>query len=638
MSCRHEPSLLTRRTLERRRGVALGLVITVALLSLVIIMTVSSVGTAQLNFTQLYVGGLDAQYLAESAISHAIMKIHDDSTYGTKGTEQIVVQPDANEPRRKATITFSKTAGRPYSTNNLAEQWAVPVPGWGGASVPVGTVRLLAIGTSRGVTRTVETVIALTPFPYAIACDGPIQSNGSLQVQGSRSVIDVIDLEQGSTRIMPPASLACNSSVTAATTANVTGDLVAAGTVTLPAGSTVGGMIRNGTVDLPAIDISQWDPTSKTGALANPDLSEAVAGLNYTTGDVVYTGDVLLAGGLLYVKGNLTINGGLTGSGAIVVTGTTTINGGTDLSALNLVALVSGGDIHINGDSTTRKYLQGMVYTRGTLNASNITVAGTLITGGGGASTPGSGGGMTLSNVTAYYSPDAVQANFTHHAVGYGTTSTISGAPLAVYTVSGAIDVHPTAQTPDIGLFLAWVGKSRWQYDLGTGFRATAKVPARQYCHIKDATGRYGSGGAIDTFADGLGRWIRTSPWFCVNDAEAGIWTSGCLYLFTAHKVYANATGTHFDEFPDPYIDYTHRCDQTPAPTVNGVGTGQAQMYATYGKTDVDNTVSYCLGRQTTWAKVVNRVLALPSSSLDFSCNNFIRDTAPFRIYSWKVY
>ena len=123
-----------------------------------------------------------------------MMKIHDDPTYGTRGIEQITVQPDPNEPRRQATVTFSTTAGLSYSTNNVAGDpvSGAPVSGWRGASVPGGLIRLLATGTSRGVTRTVEVVLIVSAYPYAIACDGPLQADGSLVVMGARCLSDFV--------------------------------------------------------------------------------------------------------------------------------------------------------------------------------------------------------------------------------------------------------------------------------------------------------------------------------------------------------------------------------------------------------------------------------------------------------------
>lgn len=402
---------MTRSAAER--GLTIGAVIGVIAVAMVLVFTLATLGTTHLNFAQRYAGGLDAQYLAEAAVSQCIYAIHESYAFGQAGTEQVVVQPDPNEPRRNAVITFNKSSGLPYSTNNAGKPG--PAAGWNGGQVPVSCVRLLSIGSSRGVTRTVEVLVSLAAYPYVIACDGAFQANGALLVKGATNMADVVTQEGGGSQASP-ASMGCNSSVTDTATVTITGDLVAAGTVSIGSGSTVGGQIRSANITLPYIDVTVYDPTGQPGAVANPSLSAPITGQCYCTNSVVASGDLTMNGGLLYVKGNLTVNGGLTGSGAVIVTGTTTINKGADLAATNLVALVSVGDITINGDTATKKYLQGLVYTQGKLTASNITVAGTMIAGGfsgsSGNLTPGSQGGISLTNVAVYSAPETSDQMF----------------------------------------------------------------------------------------------------------------------------------------------------------------------------------------------------------------------------------
>src|SRR5205085_2210527 len=116
-----------------------------------------------------------------------------------------------------------------------------------------------------------------------------------------------------------------------------------------------------------------------------PGPSVTMQGQNHTTAsipDLTVQGDLILNQALLYVKGNLTVQGGLTGSGIVVVLGSTTVTGATDVAAGNLVALVAMGNVTLIGNAGVKNYFQGLVYTRGTFSASNVTIAGTFVTGG----------------------------------------------------------------------------------------------------------------------------------------------------------------------------------------------------------------------------------------------------------------
>jgi hypothetical protein len=74
----------------------------------------------------------------------------------------------------------------------------------------------------------------------------------------------------------------------------------------------------------------------------------------YLGSDLAYTGDLVLEdGATLFVEGSLDLNGALRGSGTLQVSGTTRLRGDTSLSSQSRVALLSHGDVTLEGYSGT---------------------------------------------------------------------------------------------------------------------------------------------------------------------------------------------------------------------------------------------------------------------------------------------
>lgn len=359
----------------RRRGFAVASVLFLTLVVLMAALVVGGLAIFQLKSTQYGIQSQRAMFLAEGAVSMALSQIHAGmQTGGTMPTTDIRFQPDSTDAQSYGLVTFTSGGALPWSTINL--QGNVPVAGCPvSQSVPPLTCQLLATGVDHGATRTLEVIVNLPPFDYALASQANLTSMfAPLTVKAASSMSNVVSGVTGD-----PANLGCNGDITApVATSTVTGDVVCPGNVTMASGAIIGGHVRNGTVSLPVIPMTTYSPAAGAPDCSGVSGDLTLAGVNHANG--CECNNLTMQSGLLYVDGDLLVHGGIQGQGAVIATGNITVQQGATLSADNQVAMLCNGNMTLTGPGgTPGTYVQGLVYTRGLFTATNITVAGTVI-------------------------------------------------------------------------------------------------------------------------------------------------------------------------------------------------------------------------------------------------------------------
>lgn len=386
-----------RRT-QASRGVSLGgTLIAVAVLSL-LAFTLTGLSVTHLRLSTQQDRGVLASNAARSAISAAISKILQNPDFGKdRGAEDVV---RIETPQALGVVTFLED-DTSYSTNNL--KGTEDVPGVGGSLVPSSTVHLLAVGRSGGTERRIEAVLRLPPFPWAIASNGEIVTRNGVLVAAlpedatwppSTEISDLL-----------PADLVANgndsSAIVLGNDSTILGDLETPGQVVLGASKVdVRGEIRSGSapVELPILRASDYDPLT-TGAthfsLSQGDATEIV-GSARAAGNISFPQTLKLSNASLFVDGDLTLQRGVEGTGMLVATGDITIRSGARLEGLTELAVVSGGQVKLLGSGAERSVVRGFFYAEGGLEAAEITLVGSLLTGS--AST-----GVSLDQVNVLY-------------------------------------------------------------------------------------------------------------------------------------------------------------------------------------------------------------------------------------------
>lgn len=381
---------LTRRKFAGGNSLASTLMLTAVLLTLAF--ALAGVGVSNLSFTNRLDTLERGRALSESVIALASDSLRTNADFGTAANRGGLLEMLPRSGPGRALLTFDPALASqlkiPCSVNNLTGTAAVP--GWG-RPVPPASAHLVGCSTVGGVTRNVEVILQVPPFPYAISSGRSLKSSGNLLVGALPPGADVMtaDLSEDG---LQPANLLSNGSgpgsLALGPNSIITGDVRSAGEVSIdPLGSRIGGQVKHHSdpIDLPRLDLSDYDPVrqgrSNVRELTDSRLSNpALVGFVRRQGDLDVRDGLVLDNGVLYVDGNLDIKGGVHGVGAIFVTGDTTVKGGSNLASDNQVALLTGGAVKILGggpkDST---FFQGMMYSEGDFHANSITIVGALV-------------------------------------------------------------------------------------------------------------------------------------------------------------------------------------------------------------------------------------------------------------------
>lgn len=362
----------------RKNGTALLTALVATSILLTVGFTAAGVASSNLATTGRLVNAQTARNLAESAITLAIVRLQKTPA----ATQPVTVQFSGGQ----GWLSFDRNSGQAYSTNNLGSD--VSVPGWRDTVVPGQAVHLVGQGRCGGLTHTVEAVVSLNRFRYAVASSGPVCSQGGLLVC---SVDDASELDGGLDQAHQEAgSLASNSSDPQAVHLfgpgiDITGDIQATGGIGLGQEVVVGGALRphEDPVDLPKLEIATLDTSGKPGLVNLPNDQVGrleIKGFARIDRGLRVGNGLELKNGVLFVDGDLNVTGGLRGNGAVIVTGKTTVSGsGGKLGGDEKLALVSRGSIELTGRPDSYQGLQGLLYTEGDLSSRYLNLAGVFV-------------------------------------------------------------------------------------------------------------------------------------------------------------------------------------------------------------------------------------------------------------------
>lgn len=294
-------------------------------------------------------------------------------------------------------------------------------------NLPANCVHVVSVGTNRGVKATVEGIIAVNPFPFAVASTGPLVSTGAFlvgSIEDPAALDDPIALQKALKRGSLLSNAPGNSVSLSGSPVRVTGDLVCVGTASLGSGVQVEGEVKENrqAKPIPDIRLTDFDTATKEGVrvLETPHLTnpEAFEGYVRATGDIVVDGELKLSEAVVYIDGSLIVRGKMSGRGALFCTGSVRMES-SSLGALDQLAIVSGGDLSITGRGKASSRIAGLLASKGDLSLSEVTVVGCVLCAGGPDKV------VRMHNVDAFGSPKGTEFEF---AMSWGGRLVISWA------------------------------------------------------------------------------------------------------------------------------------------------------------------------------------------------------------------
>jgi hypothetical protein len=395
---------------KSRHGLSLGNTLIVVAVAATLAFTIAAASLTHLNYSTRVKNGILAQNIAESTLSLVVERLlsEDQRELGT-----------LRDAASSQEFALSGGTGRLTFNKQQAETWKVPVSSNNLSSdssmeghdptlpIPKNSAQLVASGTFNGVRRTVEAVLYVPPFPYAVASAGPFHSDGHLEV-GALDTLPEAGAQPSSEEILS-ANLASNApgaeSLVLGPESRVSGDVRSPGGVKTDKTVYIGGQIRSGAdpIQIPKENVTSYDPEllgkPNLQTLPSGDSSKpTIQGFAKVKGNLDVSGGLKLDNGVLYVDGDLHIEGGITGKGALFVTRNLTLSGATQMQTDNKVAVLAGGDVAVYGSGTYSSLFQGLLYNEGSFKAERITLMGVFIQNN--AAKP-----VEISDARVYYSP-----------------------------------------------------------------------------------------------------------------------------------------------------------------------------------------------------------------------------------------
>lgn len=455
--------------MKRTQAFSLGNTIIVIAVASTLAFTIAAASLNHLNYSNRVSNGMQAQNIAESTMALVTEKLLNEKSEDLGKLRETGSSFTYEMNGGQGFITFNQAQATQwqmaYSTNNLDGE--NPVAGFDATRpIPKNSAQLIARGKVGGVTRQVECILYIPPFPYAVATAGPFRSTGKLVVGALDEALP--DGVKPAPEEILKANLASNSrdakALVLGPDSRVSGDVRSAGGVETDKTVYIGGRVRPGSdpIKLPQETVTNYDPEHTYDPKTNtyttrPNLqkippgnnnSAKVSGFAKCTGDLNVKGGLELNGGVLYVDGNVIIEGGITGKGALFVTRDLSLYGTTQMKTDNKVAVLSGGNVSIFGSGQESSLFQGMLWNKGAFSAQHITLMGTLIQADENAITE-------INDASLYYqssqgklemtvaSPGAVdvsKGNIHISALGLPITGIVTGS--AVFEVYPTTDGH----------------------------------------------------------------------------------------------------------------------------------------------------------------------------------------------------
>ena len=381
-----------------------GTVMLAVMLLVVLGFTLAGLSTTHLRLTTRANLDIKASNLARSVAALAVSRLMENQELGKNGTEVVelvtedgrgVVSFEQETPR---TDTFAR------STNNLGSTESVP--GGFGEAVPSDSVHIVALGESGGVVRTVEVVLRVPSFPWAVAAGGTVETRRGVLIGALPEGVWPPPPESE----LLPADLLANSgddeAVVLGSDSTILGDVDTPGKVKLsgdPSTIKVEGEIHAGTrpAQLPELKASDYDPADSgrsyddLNSLADQGQTVVLTGAARREGDLTLNSGLELQGSHLFVDGDLVVRGGLKGSGVIVCTGNVEIDSGLTLDGATEVAVVADGRVVLKGGGKASSTVRGLFYAGQGLEAQEMTLVGTLLAG-------EAASGIELENMSFY--------------------------------------------------------------------------------------------------------------------------------------------------------------------------------------------------------------------------------------------
>lgn len=288
--------------------------------------------------------------------------------------------------------------------------------------MPAFSAQLLATGSCGGVNRTIEAILYIPKYKYAVSCSGAAHSTGGLLVG---SVASVADLAGGVDALPPdkllPGHIVSNNLLNLASSAlnpsKITGDAQSTGLVKLGSQTKVLGAVRpnDDPATLPTIALKDYDPAAwpDVESLPTGDYSSQLL-IDSTvrqSGDIKVTaGGLKLDGGYLYVDGSLDVQGGVSGTGLIFASGNVSIHGNSSFVSDSVQGIVAMGNVSLDGASgKSNSYFQGLLYTEGDFHAKDITLVGAFV---GNRSKSKGGSTFQLDRVNVIETPETISLGF----------------------------------------------------------------------------------------------------------------------------------------------------------------------------------------------------------------------------------
>lgn len=421
--------------MRRAKGVGLGTVLVVVALVVTLGFALAGASVQHLGLQSRLTNGARALDMARAAANLGLERVLTDADYGKDPTAD-TLQEYTDSQGAVGRLTFNPDQASahhiPYSLNNLSGTEIKA--GSTGQVVPLKTVHLVSVGTYRNVTRQVEVVLSLPPYPYAAASDGPISARDV--IVGAAPPGSVQGIPSGK---LKPASLLSNAEGKQALVlgegSNVSGDLMARGGIKVDQGATVKGLVRPNQQEreLPVWHTEDYDPITQnrpyialdesysagSNTIGTSTGSEPVkfTGTVRRDGNLSIEGDLDMQGALVFVDGNLNVNGALTGKGVVVCTGDLTVRDHAEVDSHDKVALLAKGKMTLKGGGLSSSLITGILYSEGGFEASQLTLRGVVI------SRQGTSGDrpVTLNGARVVRDPEPVTVTVAPTTVGQTT-------------------------------------------------------------------------------------------------------------------------------------------------------------------------------------------------------------------------